>query len=363
MTPIKLTTLLDAFTMGGAEHMIYEHIKNIDTQHFDLNVLCYMQKQNTLLAERVEKQVPVTYLNQGGHITLKTIWRVVRAIQDSKPDIVHAHMGGAAFGAIWSILFGKPLVITIHAKPGEGFNKRIETLVRIALTSKRTKLVAVSAENEQLVKSYYHINSAQCVCVNNGIDIKRFGRKEHEFFTLINVARQDDNKNQAMLLRCFAKFHKSAAETKLLLLGDGPNHENLKDLAKELGICDAVTFTGNVANTEDYYAVSDLYVQTSFREAMPLSVLEAMAAGLPVVSTNVGGLADVVQDNGILVLAGDEEALYQAITKCYQSSPEEKKIMGKASLRIVQDYSAESMAKQYEKIYSALCAKKVKDNA
>lgn len=359
----KVTMILPALSMGGAEHMVYELAKSADKAHFEPHILCYMERIDNTLARRVEKDFKVTYLGQTGSITPKAIWLIIKAIRKTNADVVHAHLGGAAFGAICGILFRKPVVITIHTRPEKAFTRKIRTLVRMAMHCPRTRLVAVSKENQKLLQEYFELPSEKCKYVNNGIDLKRFGRKEHDYFTLINVARHDENKNQAMLLRSFAKFHRNAPETKLLLLGDGPNHENLKDLAKELGICDAVTFTGNVANTEDYYAVSDLYVQTSFREAMPLSVLEAMAAGLPVVSTNVGGLADVVQDNGMLVPAGDEDRLFQAISKCYQSSAEEKATMSKASLRIVQDYSAENMAREYEKIYAALCAKKVKGNA
>lgn len=351
----RLTIILDAFTMGGAEHMVYELAKNVDKDRFDVNILCYMRKHDTLLAQQVEEHFPVTYLQQNGTITPGAIWHIVRALQKTKPDVVHAHLGGAAFGAVWSVLFRKPLVITVHTKPEKAFTKKIEALVRMALRFGKTKLVAVSAENEALVKTYYGLDARKCSYVNNGIDLQRFERKEHAGFTLINVARQDDNKNQSALLRCFAKLHKIAPETKVLLLGDGVNHQKLKSLAAELGVADAVTFTGNVANTEDYYALSDLYVQTSFREAMPLSVLEAMAAGLPIVSTNVGGLADVVQDNGILVPAGDEEALYQAIMKVYEANKEQRDAMRQASLRIVKGYSSAGMARAYEKTYNEMC--------
>jgi glycosyltransferase involved in cell wall biosynthesis len=131
-------------------------------------------------------------------------------------------------------------------------------------------MAAVSAENADMVRDYFGLKAEQYTYVNNGIDLQRFGRKEHEGFTLINVARHDDNKNQAMLIRCFARLRKIIPDIKLLLLGDGPTHGSLMQLADELGMAEAVTFTGNVANTEDYYAASDIYVQTSFREAMPL---------------------------------------------------------------------------------------------
>lgn len=226
-------------------------------------------------------------------------------------------------------------------------------LVRAALRMGKTKLVAVSQENAALVQAYY--GQEQSAWVNNGIDLSRFRKDAHRYFTLINVARQDDNKNQAALIRCFARLHAQYPETRLLLLGDGVNHEKLKALVAELGISDVVTFTGNVTNTEDYYAHSDLYVQCSLQEAMPLSVLEAMAAGLPIVSTHVGGLADVVKDNGILVPAGEEDALYEAILSVYRQTPEKRTAMEQASLRLVQAYSSAGMARAYEKIYDEMC--------
>ena len=351
----RLTILLDAFTMGGAEHMVYELAEHMDAQQFDVSILCYMSRKGTLLEQQVEAKFPVTYLNQDGRIAPKTILHILRAIRKTNPDVVHAHLGGAAFGAIWSVLDRKPLVLTVHARPERAFTRKIEFLVRMALRFGKAKLVAVSAENKMLVKEYFGLDEKKCACVNNGINVHRFFRKEHDGFTFINVARQDDNKNQAALIRCFAELHAQKPDTKLLLLGDGPNHSALKDLVEQLGVAQAVTLTGNVSNTEDYYAVSDVYVQCSFREAMPLSVLEALAAGLPVVSTNVGGLCDVVQDNGLLVPAGDEDALFEAMLKMYGQSREEKDAASQASLRIVEAYSSEGMARAYEKIYNELC--------
>lgn len=353
----KITILLPQFSVGGAENMVYELVKNIDKEQFDVTVLCYMRPNNVHTEKQVEAFWPLIHLNQSGSITPVTVWRVMKAVRNTKPDVVHAHLGGAALGAIWSVLFRKNLVITVHAKPEGGFNrsKKSRFMVQKALRQGKTKMVAVSKENEMLLQQYYGLTDDRFTWINNGIDLHRFNRKEHKHFTLINVAQHDDNKNQAALIRCFAKLRNEVPDAKLLLLGDGPYHESLIQLADELGVADAVVFTGRVPNTEDYYSVSDLYVQTSFTEAMPLSVLEAMAAGLPVVSTNVGGLPDVVQDNGLLIPPGDDEALYTAIKQIYTQGKEATQAMSRASLRIVQNYSSEHMARAYEKIYLEMC--------
>ena len=351
----RLTIMINGFGFGGAQNMVYEQLKNVDTDRYEVSVVSNIPKSTSTLEDQVCALFPVTYLNGGNAVTPKTVFQMVKAIQTTKPDIVHAHLGSVGFAAVWSMLYRKPLVITAHTKPEKAFSPKIEKMVRLALKTKRTKLVAVSEDNAKRLREYFGLDEKLCACVNNGIDLDRFIRKEHDGFTLIHVGRQDENKNQAALIRCFARLHEKESNTKLLLLGDGDQHQKLIALAEQLGIADAVTFTGNVPNTEDYYAISDLYVQCSHREAMPLSVLEAMATGLPIVSTDVGGLSDVVQDNGILVPDNDEEALYQAIEKIYEQSAEETEKMCAASGRIVENYSSKGMSAAYEKIYSEMC--------
>ena len=355
MKKIRLTVALSDLGFGGAQNMVAAQLVQMNTEQYDISLVVLGRKNVTPLATKLEALFPVSYVGHRGRVTPGTIFKVLRMIQSTRPNVVHSHLGTDGFCAMWSKLFRKPLVITVHAKPEVAFSEKAKRQVCSVLKTDRVKLVAVSEDNARAVKDYYHLNDTQCAFVNNGIDLDRFNREAHEKFTIIHVGRQDENKNQAALIRCFAKLHEKHPDTKLLLLGDGVLHEKLLDQVATLGLQDAVTLTGNVANTEDYYAVSDLYVQCSHREAMPLSVLEAMAAGMPIVSTDVGGLSDVVQDNGILVPDNDEDALYRAIEKIYEQSQEETEKMCAASGRIVENYSSKAMARAYEKIYSEMC--------
>lgn len=349
----RITVIISDLSFGGAQYMVYEQLRHTDLQKYEICLLCTGSKRNTPLEEKMEAMFPVTYLGHHGRVTPRTIFKMISAILKTKPEVVHAHINGAGYAAMWAQLFRKPLVITIHSKPEMAFPSKMSKQVSKAVRLKTTKVVAVSEDNAAMVKAYYGLDDTRCICINNGIDLERFVRKEHSGFTLINVARHDKNKNQAALLRCFARLHREYPEVKLLLLGDGPCYEALKEQAAELGVAEAVTFTGNVSNTEDYYAVSDLFVLSSHLEAMPLSVLEAMATPMPIVSTHVGGLADVVKDNGILVPDNDEEALYQAILQVYSQPEEGYRAMCDASDRIVQAYSNVEMARAYEAIYAA----------
>lgn len=351
----RLTVFITDLGFAGAQNMVTAQLKQMGCEQYDISVVVLESKKGTPLEVQVESRFPVTYIGHHGRVTPLTILKTVCALQATKPHIVHSHLSANGFAVLWSRIFRKPLVITVHTKPEKAFSKKVKKQVCSALKTGRVKLVAVSEDNARAVKAYYHLDDKLCSCVNNGIDLDRFTRKTHEVFTIIHVGRQDENKNQAALIRCFARLHEKYPNTKLLLLGDGNQHDKLIALTKDLGLAEAVTFTGNVANTEDYYAVSDLYVQCSHREAMPMSVLEAMATGLPIISTDVGGLRDVVQDNGILVPDNDEDALYRAMERIYEQPEAETAAMCSASNRIVQRYSSKEMARAYEEIYREMC--------
>ena len=349
----KIVFILGGFAMGGAEHMVYEELKKIDRNKFKVYVLCYGCRLNTDLEKDVENIVPIKFLNISGTITISGMMRVFKELNKIKPDLIHSHMGGTVFAALWCILKKCKLVITVHTTPEKAFRNKIEKLIREVLKLERAKLVAVSNENKRKVKEYYNLKDDKCLCVNNGIDLDNYYSKKHQFFTFINVARHDENKNQKMLILSFSRLLEFSKDIRLFLIGDGPLHENLKDLVNELNISDYVVFTGNIRNVNDYYAVSDVYVQTSHREALPLSILEAMASGLPIISTDVGGIKDVVKNNGILINDNDDDSLYLSMFSLMNESEKEIKLRKEESKRIISDYSSKKMTENYEKIYES----------
>lgn len=354
---MKVLTLLNGLGMGGAEHMAYELVKNLDSKNVESPVFCYGSRVGTPLETEMSEVTELAFGNLRGHITPIDMVKMLKKISGYDPDLIHAHMGGVTFGIPWCLLHKKPIVITVHTRPNVAFSGRNQKLIRKALQRGICYIVAVSEENFKYVKDYYNITEMQCGFVNNGIDISRFYRRKHDKFTYINVARQDDNKNQSSIIRCFAKIYESDLNTRLYLVGDGPLRSELKNLVKELHLEEAVILPGLTDKPEDYYAISDVYIQSSHREAMPLSVLEAMAAGLPVISTDVGGLRDVVKTNGRLVRDKDEAALEDAMRWIKEMDSDCRQLLSAESKAIAKEYSSEKMAEKYQAIYNQLVSR------
>ena len=355
MKKIRLTVFIGSFTIGGGQRVVCETLRKLDRSLVDVTVICYESRVHTALEATVEELVKPVYLNEGGTVTLKKARRILSSIDQSKPDVVHVHLGGMAYAVPWALIRRKPLLITVHAKPEKAFPNKLLPFIRWGLRRGCIRIAAVSEENQRALQDFLHAGNARIDLVNNGIDTNRFYSKAHEHFTFINVGRQDENKNQMMILRAFARLNASYHGLRLILAGDGPVHRQMQEQAQALGVSEAVEFPGMVSCVEEYYAVSDVYVQSSYREALPMSILEAMAAELPIVATDIGGLRDIVKQNGVLVPAGDEDALYHAMHNLYRMGQDERAEMGKRSGAIVeQGYSSDDMARKYLQLYQEM---------
>ncbi len=353
--PRRLLILVNGLGMGGAEHMIYELVRALDRERYVPEVLCYGPRFGNTLEDKVEAVCPVRYLGITGKITLGAMKQVLAAVRASRPDVIHAHQGGVTFAVPWCLLHRTPLCITVHSRPQQAFSSLNNRMLRAAKHLVRLTMVAVSQENLALVQAYYRLNDQRSRCINNGVSLDRFYKTPHERFTFINVARQDENKNQIALVRAVEALRRDGYDVALRLVGDGPCHAMLQSEVAARGLTEHVVLPGNVPDPETQYAVSDVYVQVSHREAMPLSVLEAMASGLPIIATDVGGLKDVVRQNGVLIPDGDDDALLSAMKRLADASPAEYDRMAQQSRQIVNEYSSVRMAEQYEQAYDTLC--------
>jgi glycosyltransferase involved in cell wall biosynthesis len=165
------------------------------------------------------------------------------------------------------------------------------------------------------------------------------------------VAALRPEKNFARLLRAFARVRRERP-CQLIVVGDGAERPSLESLAQDLGISGSVRFAGHIDDPVPYYRSFDVFVLTSDTEQMPYTVLEAMAAGLPVVSTDVGDIrAMVSEENGLLVVQPHDGQIAEAITLAVTNQAMSRRI-GDANRRRVQErYAQPTMFDAFAKLY------------
>lgn len=219
-------------------------------------------------------------------------------------------------------------------------------------------IIAVSeAVRGSLIKNYF-LSPQKVFTVYNGVDIEKFEARNStpkENKTILYLGRLDRDKGLSLLLRAVANFQ-------LLIVGDGPEKTRLEKQAKELGLSDVVEFVGQVPyeETPKYYQAADVFVLPSEAlEGLPMTVIEAMAAGLPVVASRVGGVPEAVieGETGLLVEPGNVEELSAALQKLLTDDVLREK-MGRRAREVAEEkFSQEKMVEETLKVMTHLCVK------
>jgi glycosyltransferase involved in cell wall biosynthesis len=176
---------------------------------------------------------------------------------------------------------------------------------------------------------------------------------------LIKVARFWPEKRHDVMLHAFRALLQRAPHARLWIPGVGPEEERVRALAGELGVAARCDFLGFRTDLPELLALADIQVHSSDEEGVPLAILSGMAAGKPIVSTRVGGIAEVIQDgvSGVLVPPGEPEALADEVWRLMQD-PERQCALGAAARRFIEtDYSLEAATSRVERLYADVAAR------
>ena len=258
------------------------------------------------------------------------VGQLVRLIRRVRPHILHTHTakaGAVGRAAAFAAGSARPRVVlhTFHGHVLRGYFGPVKTeafrRLERALARESDALVAVSPQVRDDLVSLGVAPEDKFVVIRLGLDLERrlavpddareLLRAElgvpHESLLVAWLGRMTEIKRAQDLLQAFATLRRRGVEADLALVGDGPLRVGLEALARELGIADRCHFTGFRADVGAIYAASDVVALTSANEGTPVTVIEAQAAGRPVVSTDVGGVRDIVRDgeSGFVVPAGD----------------------------------------------------------
>jgi glycosyltransferase involved in cell wall biosynthesis len=299
------------------------------------------------------------------------LWAVPAALRELAPDVVHTHQIGPLFyirATAWRA--GAPVVV--HTEHGKHYS-RLQTrwLGRMAARG-ADRYFCVSRDIADVVVARRIAKPARVAVVANGIDTDRFAKRQarssirrelgipDDAAVIGTVANLREVKRQDVLVRGFARLKAPGSQPPphLLLVGDGPLRDDLAGLATTLGVAGRVHFAGAQPEPQQFLHVMDIFALTSRSEGMPLAVLEAWAAALPVVASRVGGLPELVRASsaGLLFESGDVDGLTTELERLL-SSPTLATRLGLAGQTWVREHCDMSvMAAAYHRHYLSLLA-------
>ena len=353
---MKVIQVIPAFRLAGAEVMCENLCVALKNAGVDV-IAVSLYSENTAITDRLDKKgVRIEYLDKKPGFDASVIIKLVHLFKKEKPDVVHTHIYASKYALPAAAIVGvKKKIHTVHSmaqKEQGSLGKKVNTFL---YRHCGVVPVALSSEVKKSIGEVYGLQESIIPVVYNGIDLSKCIRKNdyeaNGVFTIVHVGRFMKVKNHKTLIRAFAKKTKKKESIRLQLLGEGELLDEMKDYAEKLKVADKVEFLGLQSNVYPYLNKADVFCLPSEYEGVPMTLIEAMGTGLPIVASNVGGIPDMlVNGENALLVEPNYVAVEKAIEKLYNDVEFRIRLGNAAALRS-EEFSAKVMASSYIKIY------------
>lgn len=375
--PLHVAHVVLSLDVGGLERIVLDLVRKGPEFGQKVSVIC-LERPGTLARQVEELGAQIICLDKPPGRRPETVGRARDALIRLRPDVVHSHQIGALYytgPAAEST--GIPLIVhTEHINQVTKY-PALQDRLRIRLLwwmagRRAARFFCVSKDIADEVTSYGILPRNRVCVMPNGIDTAQFRGREgaialredlgiaQDATVVGTVGRINEVKCQDRLIRAFRLVCERFPKARLLLVGDGPKMSDLRKLTEELKLEKFVHFAGYQPKPEKFMQIMDVFALTSRSEGMPLAILEAWAAGLPVVATRVGGIPQMIEHGrtGMLVDPGDEAALTAALQDLI-AEPAMARSLGSAARQLAESrFDTRQMAGNYDRHYRELLVTK-----
>ncbi len=354
---MKIVQVMPDFGLAGAETMVENLSCGLAAEGCDVLVISFFDL-HTAITERIENRgIKIKYLGKKRGFDPSIISKMRKIIKAYQPDVIHTHRYVLPYAFLASMGFKAKRVHTVHNVAQKEQTKVGKNINRVLFRYFNVVPVALSKEIQRTIQEVYGLPDNRIPVVFNGIDLSRCIVKESyarkDTFTVLHIGRFMDVKNHELLLRSFARFKGQHSDARLQLLGDGELKENKMQLAGQLNITDAVEFAGLQSNVYPWLHNADVFILPSKFEGMPMTLIEAMGTGLPIIASNVGGIPDMLSSQKeALLIEPKEEKIIEALEMVY-SDAKKREYWGRNALQRSSLFSSQAMARKYLQLYSS----------
>lgn len=353
---MKVLQIIPMFKLAGAETMCENLCKALQNQGCDV-VAVSLYTEHTPITDRLENAgIKVIYLGKRRGFDFSIFVKLYQLMKKERPEVMHTHIYAARYALPVAAFCGIPKKIhTVHniaqqeqAKAGKIVNKFMFKHCGVVPA-------ALSEEVKKTVEEVYKLSAEKIPVIFNGVDLSNCKVKEdytkRDEFKIVHIGRFMDVKNHAMILKTFALFAKQHTDAKLQLIGDGELRKDMEQLAQELGVENSVEFAGLQSNVYPWLHDADIFILPSKFEGMPMTLIEAMGTGLPIIASAVGGVPDMLTDGeNAMLIKPESEQLLASLEMLYHDESI-RRVLGQKALQRSLAFSSETMAQRYIEIY------------
>ena len=355
---MKIMQVIPYFCFGGAEIMCENLTYALKNAGQDVFVVS-LYAERTPIARRMEEAgIRIVYLDKKLGLDLSMVPKLIKIIRRERPDVVHTHLDVIKYAVLAAKLAGvKKCVHTVHSLADREAEGRVQKIINGFYFRRGWSVpVALTPEVRNSVAEFYGLPLSRVSVIYNGIDLSRCVPKTTyetgETVTILHVGRFDVPKNHPGLLEAFRLLLETHPECRLRLVGDGELRPDMEKLAREKGIADAVEFCGMQSNVYPYLHDADIFTLPSIYEGNPMTIIEAMGTGLPIVASRVGGIPDMISDGESGLLVEPEPQSICAGLPRLVGDVALRQRLGLAARKQSQTFSAEHMARDNISCYS-----------
>jgi len=370
---MKITHIIDSNGMYGAEVMLLnlmEEQAKLGHEPVLLSIEGSEVGGFSLAGEAAKKGLKAVKLEVRKGFSIEGIRSIIKISKENNTDIIHSHgyKGNILIGAVPRFIRKIPAISTIHGWTA------VTRLSKIWLYTILDKFFLKRLEAIVFVNplNTIHIRHSSAFCVENGIpsikcdpdsivsdDQYLYKFKEKDIYCIGCISRLSEEKGIGILIDSVVALNKRGIDFRLVIIGDGELYQELRAKVSKLGIENNVCFTGYRKYAYNYLPLFDVFVLPSLTEGLPITILEAMQAKVPIIATRVGAIPGVLDsgNSGMIVEPGNIDALANALINVWECPEEAKNRASKASIDVSRRYSSDRMAEDYIKIYHAVLKK------
>ncbi len=371
---VNIIHFVENLERGGLERTVIDLVGAQREAGHHCRVIC-LYRRGALAPELIAQGVVVDECGKRNGFDIAALLRARRFLRQSPHAVLHTHNAIAHYHAVLASM-RLPLSCIVNTRHGMGAGhrssgagdrkSRLEWLYRRSMRNTDYVVAVCEAARDHFSKDGVRPRSG-LLCIPNGIRVEKFStssaQARNDLATRLGLAidsriigtvgRLQPVKHQDSLLEAFARTRQAIPSAALVVIGDGPLRDPLERRATELGIADSVRFLGDRSDVHELLAGLEIFALSSVSEGYSVALLEACAAGLPIVATDVGGNNEIVRDgiNGRLVPARDPEALSAALTGLLQAPGRAAEMAGASRQWALAEASFRTVAARYLALY------------
>jgi glycosyltransferase involved in cell wall biosynthesis len=348
--------VVPVFSAGGAETMCVN--LSISLKQLGNEVLVVsLYSKHTYLSQHLEDDgIQVFYLDKHAGFDVNTVKKLTKLVKKEKPDVIHSHLYASRYATTAAMLGGvQKRIQTIHTIAQKETTTSGKIINSFFFSHCHLVPVALSDEVQQSIQQVYSLPKEKIPVINNGIHLQQcLPKTDYSLknkITILHIGRFAEPKNHKMLVKAFSEVSHSHPNVILQLIGDGKLMGEIKEEVDVLGIKNRVEFLGLQANVFNFLHGADIFILPSVYEGMPMTLIEAMGSGLPIIASNVGGIPDMLTDSysGLLI-----DPTVENITRSINlllTNDELREKIGKNALKESVRFSDINMAENYLSLY------------